>query len=110
MPASYFSGSAALVGTTARRMVISQSEIIDSTIDMNLHQIRSVGDPKLSQDAANKNYVDSRYEQISTELQNFSSGYEVTLTAVDFVEVAYLRAGSHVVTVSGLEDGAPTGI
>jgi hypothetical protein len=108
MSGSYFYGSMSMVGKSIRKVVISNSRLTTSAVDMNLQNITSVKDPLLSQDAATKRYVDSSADRIATDVTSRFSGYIITLSSCIFSEVINLLPGSYIVTIRPVDDGGPT--
>jgi len=104
----YFSGNIVARGTMAKRMLLTNSSIVDTTIDMNLKTITSVHDPIDPQDAATRYYVDASVQKVESEFQSFFTGVVVSLNGTDFVEIAHIRPGSYIVTVTPFQDGFPT--
>ena len=106
----YHSGSGGLHRSFARRMVMSDSSITTSTIDMNFNNITSVKDPIRPQDAATRYYVDSTIEDISQKIENTFSGIAINLQGIEYTPIAHLQPGSFLVTVNPPSDGYPTAV
>lgn len=104
----FFSGNASLSGSRLKNMVMSDSAINTSGLDMNLNHITSVKDPVRSQDAATKFYVDSQIQPVLEEMEVQWNGYMVDLKGSDFSTVVNVRPGSYLVAVIPLTDGAPS--
>lgn len=104
----YHFTSAGLLGSTVQQVYMSEASIVNSTLDMNMRNITSVSDPVRPQDAATKNFVETQLQKVSAEIENQFSPFVVSLVGSDWVQVATLRPGSFVVTISGTQDGAPT--
>jgi hypothetical protein len=104
----YFSGNITARGNMAKRMVVTSSNIINSTLDMNMKTITGVQDPVEPQDAATRFYVDTTVQKVEDEFQSFFSGIVVSLIGVDFAEIGHIKPGSYVVTVTPYHDGFPT--
>ncbi len=68
------------VGTLQTRLVINQGaaivdiDILNAELDMNTRKIKNVADPTAAQDAATKNYVDTRAHVPSGAILLFSPG------------------------------------
>lgn len=104
----YFSGNITARGTMAKKMLVTSSNIINSSIDMNMKTITSVHDPVNAQDAATRYYVDASVQKVESEFQSFFSGVVVSLKGIEFTEVAHIKPGSYIVTVTPYRDGFPT--
>ena len=60
-----------------KQMLVTNSSIASSSLDMNLKPITSVADPVQPQDAAARFYVDTQVQKIESELQSFFTGLPV---------------------------------
>lgn len=85
-----------------RNTDISQSRIVDSTIDMNNRPIENVQDPIFPQQSATKNYVDSM--AISSVCQS------VILQSTSASVIESPRYGSFKITIQGPTERSPTAI
>lgn len=108
MPGSYFYSSAVIVGTSVRNVLISDSRITTTDIDMNQQNITSVKDPVESHHAATKFYVDSSANRIAQDVSSMFSGTVVALVGVEYSNILNLKPGSFLVTITPTLDGAPT--
>ena len=104
----YFSGNASLIGKSVRKVLVTNSTINTSELDMNLKNITSVKDPIAPQDAATRRYVDHTVDRVAQDMENFFTGFIVELKGVDFTTVAHIKPGSYLVTITPLVDGFPT--
>ncbi len=105
---AFHSGSADFRSGRMSRMLITNSAINSTALDMNLRPITSVQNPVHPQDAATRWYVDTVIDNFSSTLENPYSGYKVTLQDTDPTDIANLRIGSYFITVTPLKDGYPT--
>ena len=106
----FFTGNADFRGERIRQMLLTQCSINSTAIDMNFHPITSVRNPVQPQDAATRWYVDSRIDEFSSTLDNPYAGYLVTLSGMESTDIANLRPGSYMVTVTPMKDGYPTAL
>jgi hypothetical protein len=104
----YFSGDATIIGRSVRKVLVTDSNINSSAIDMNHAHITSVKDPIHGQDAATKWYVDNKVDKVHTDLEKASSGFGITLKGTGFTEVQHMKPGSYLVTITNPLDGYPT--
>jgi hypothetical protein len=104
----YFSTNISARGSKIKQMLVTNSAIATSTIDMNLQPITSLADPVQPQDAATRYYVDSSVQKVESELQSFFTGLVVELKGIAFTEVAHIKPGSYIVTITAYQDGYPT--
>ncbi len=105
---AFHSGSADLRGGRLSRMLISNSAINNTALDMNQKRITSVQNPEQAMDAANRWYVDYSLEKFQSTLQNSHGGYLVTLKGTEPSDIVNLRTGSYFLTINPLKDGYPT--
>lgn len=91
-----------------KKMLVTNSAINSSTLDMNFKPITSVRNPIQPQDAATRWYVDNKLDEFSTTLENPFAGYLVTLSGTEETDIVNLRPGSYIVTATPLKDGYPT--
>jgi hypothetical protein len=99
MPGSYFTGSASFIGKSMRKIVISNSQLTTSSVDMNSSLITSVQDPVNQQDAATKHYVDA--------LVGYTS---VLLYSTDFTTITGKLNGSIQLIIEAVVDDGPCAI
>ncbi|RKO93702.1 hypothetical protein BDK51DRAFT_30547 [Blyttiomyces helicus] len=75
-------------------------------VSMDVQNFSVIPPPKMPDDSATKSYVDLAIREHSQEK---SGGILVCLTGTDFVNVANIRPGSYMITVSAVNiHGAPT--
>ncbi len=106
----FFTGNASFQGHQMVQMLIKNSSIHSTALDMNLRPITSVKNPIHPQDAATRWYVDSKIDEFSNTLENPYSGYLVTLSGTEPTDITNLRTGSYMVTVTPQKDGYPTAL
>lgn len=106
----FFTGNASFQGHQMVQMLIKNSSIHSTALDMNLRPITSVKNPVHPQDAATRWYVDSKLDEFSTTLENPYSGYLVTLSGTEPTDIVNLRTGSYMVAITPQNDGFPTAL
>ena len=101
----YHTGNVSIHGSTARNLLISQSSILDSALDMNHRNITTVKCPIRPLDAANKGYVDDSVTKASETFETHFSGTTVTLVGIEYANIGNVKGGSYIATVTPYEDG-----
>ena len=101
----YHTGKAYLSGSSARRVLITDSSIMSSSLDMNQRKITSVGTPVRPLDAANKIYVDDTVTKVYEGIETQFSGSAVTLTGTEPSDIVNMQSGSYFVAVTPYDDG-----
>ena len=101
----YHTGSNYTFGGSARQIIVAESHIYSSTLDMNEQNITSVRSPVRPLDAANKVYVDASVSKVADDIEEQFAGYMVTLTGSQFTEIINMRPGSYLVTVIPYDKG-----
>ncbi len=103
-----YCGDAHLIQSVIENTVITQSRLTVQSLDLTGNRIRHVADPKESQDAATKFYVDELTEPIWDEIERKWAPLTVNLFGIEWADVCQMKVGSYSVSTQPLTPGAPT--
>jgi hypothetical protein len=108
-PAPLFTSSYNIQGGKARNILISNSNIMSSNIDMGLRHITNLRDPNLEFDAVNKKYLDEEMTKVVEIASELFNGQVITLTDLLPTDIGFnVKPGSYIILIQGVEDGFPT--